>query len=71
MADRFYTHRLTKMLEDFVLGAGMTVHISDEASTVKLKDQKISIEAIAASINVECVIKSADGVTQVRFQRRG
>lgn len=70
MADNFYTHRLTKLLEDFVIAAGMTVHISDEASSVKLKEHLSAIKAVADSVGVESSHRSEDGVTVVRLKRK-
>jgi hypothetical protein len=70
MSNTFYTHRLTKLIEEFVLGAGMTVHISDESSTVKLKDHVTAMKTVAEASGANFSHRTDDGVTIARLARK-
>ncbi|MEO1695191.1 MAG: hypothetical protein AAFR55_08135 [Pseudomonadota bacterium] len=70
MAGLFYTHRLTKLLEEFVLGATLTVTISDENSHVSLAEQLGNIEQAARQKGISVEVTESGDRTTVRFTRR-
>ncbi|MEM1306858.1 MAG: hypothetical protein AAGG99_04975 [Pseudomonadota bacterium] len=70
MAGLFYTHRLTKLLEEFVLGATLTVTISDENSHVSLADQLGNIEQAARQKGISVEVMESGDRTTLRFTRR-
>lgn len=70
MADILYTHRIAKLVEEFVIGAGLSVHVSDENTTAKLQTAMPAIRQIAASLNVDVTDRTEGGATLVTFRRK-
>jgi hypothetical protein len=70
MADILYTHRIAKLLEEFVLSAGLTVHVSDENSSAKLRPALPAIKQIAQSLNVELSDRAEGTATILTFRRK-
>jgi hypothetical protein len=70
MADILYTHRISKLLEEFVLSAGLTVHLSDEASGAKLRPALPAIKQIAQSLNIELQDRTEGSATILTFRRK-
>jgi hypothetical protein len=70
MSDILYAHRISKLIEEFVIGAGLTVHVSDEKSTAKLKPLMPAIKQIAQSLNVELSDSTESGATLISFRRK-
>ncbi|MEO1650731.1 MAG: hypothetical protein AAFR60_07080 [Pseudomonadota bacterium] len=69
MSGLFYTHRLTKLLEEFVLGAGLTIVISDETSHVSLSDQLANIEQAAQKKGIVVRVENIGDRTVIQFQK--
>ncbi|MEO0729524.1 MAG: hypothetical protein AAFR23_04785 [Pseudomonadota bacterium] len=70
MSGTFYTHRLTKLLEEFVLGAGMSVSISDAGSHIKLSEHLANIEQAARQKGIQIAVDDAGPNTVLHFTRR-
>jgi hypothetical protein len=70
MADILYTHRIAKLIEEFVIGAGLSVHVSDENTSAKLQPLLPSIRQIAQSLNVEMTDRKEGGATLISFRRK-
>jgi hypothetical protein len=70
MADILYTHRIAKLIEEFVVGAGLSVHVSDENTSAKLPPLLPTIRQIAQSLNVEMTDRTEGGATLISFRRK-
>lgn len=70
MADIIYTHRIAKLIEEFVLGAGLTVHLSDENTVAKLRPHIATIKQLADSLNVDMAEQTTAEATVISFRRR-
>ncbi|MEL6297445.1 MAG: hypothetical protein AAFV26_07640 [Pseudomonadota bacterium] len=70
MSQVFYTHRLAKLLDEFVLGSNLTLTISDERSPISLIEHRANIEQSAAQKGVVVDIDTNDDRTIMCFRRR-
>lgn len=71
MVNRFYVHRISKLLDELVLTAGMTVSISDEGVEPCLQSAQIdAAKSLADAMGVEMSHDNANGVNILRFRRR-
>ncbi len=71
MVNRFYVHRISKLLDELVLTAGMTVSISDEGVEPPLQPQQIeAARSLAASMGVDMVHENTGGANILSFKKR-
>ena len=71
MVNQFYVHRLSKLLDELVITAGLTVSISDQGVEPPLQQSQIdATKSLAEALGVEMFHKQTDGVNILSFRRR-
>ncbi|MEL6873629.1 MAG: hypothetical protein AAFO62_12735 [Pseudomonadota bacterium] len=70
MSGPFYTHRLTKLLDEFVISGNLTLTLSDERSAISLSEHRANIEQTASAKGVVVDVDENEDRTVMRFRRR-
>ena len=70
MVNRFYVHRISKLIDELVLGAGLTVSISDDGLDPPFQHSQIeAAKNLCESMGVRMSHDTANGVNVLTFRK--